>query len=172
MVILGLAPAAHGANRTGRLFTGDRSGDFLYASLYRTRFANRPHSVAIGDGLELRGALITATVRCAPPANRPTSEEIATCSRWLRPDLERPEISVVVALGVVAHSQALRMAPELGWEVPRPRPRFAHGAEVPLGGGPVLLSSYHPSQQNTFTGKLTAGMLDTVFSRARVIAGI
>lgn len=172
VVILGLAPAAHGANRTGRLFTGDRSGDFLYASLFRTRFANRPDSVSAGDGLELRGALITATVRCAPPANRPTPEEIANCSRWLRPDLERPETRVVVALGAVAHSQALRIASELELEVPRPRPRFGHGVEVPLGGGPVLLSSYHPSQQNTFTGKLTAEMLDAVFLRARVIAGI
>ncbi len=166
VVIVGLAPAAHGANRTGRMFTGDRSGEFLYASLHRTGFANQPRSTEVGDGLKLTGCLITAVVRCAPPANRPSPDEVANCTRWLLPDLARPEIEVVVALGGLAFTQVLRLASGLGWDVPRPRPRFAHGLETALGDGPVLIGCYHPSQQNTFTGRLTPEMIDGVFDRA------
>nr|PZN30985.1 MAG: uracil-DNA glycosylase [Actinomycetota bacterium] len=171
VLVVGLAPAAHGANRTGRLFTGDRSGDFLFASLHRTGFANQPTSTHVGDGLELRGLLITAIVRCAPPGNRPTPVEVANCARWLLPDLRRPGIRVIVALGGLAFEQVLRHGPSLGWEVPRPRPRFGHGVEEELGGGPILLGSYHPSQQNTFTGRLTPEMFDEVFLRARTLSG-
>ncbi|HEX6947255.1 MAG TPA: uracil-DNA glycosylase [Acidimicrobiia bacterium] len=170
VLIVGLAPAAHGGNRTGRMFTGDRSGDFLFASLYRTGFANQPTSSHVGDGLELAGLRITATVRCAPPQNRPTREEVANCSRWLLPELSRPGLRVVVALGGLAFDQVLKHGPGLGWEVPRPKPRFGHGSELNLRGGPTLLASYHPSQQNTFTGRLRAEMLDGVFERARALA--
>jgi len=167
LLIVGLAPAAHGANRTGRMFTGDRSGDFLYGSLHRTGFAGQPTATAIGDGLILDGCMITAVVRCAPPGNRPTTEERSNCSRWLRPELFDPRVRVVVALGGVAFTQVIRLGREDGWVIPRPAPRFGHGAEVPLGEGRRLLGSYHPSQQNTFTGRLTPAMLDRVFLRAR-----
>ena len=167
VLVVGLAPAAHGANRTGRMFTGDRSGDFLFASLHRTGFANQPTSTHVGDGLELRDLRITAAVRCAPPQNRPTPEEVATCARWLLPELARPGMRVLVALGGLAFTQVLRHAPALAWEVPRPKPKFGHGAEVTLGEGPILIASYHPSQQNTFTGRLTPKMLDGIFERAR-----
>lgn len=168
VLVVGLAPAAHGANRTGRMFTGDRSGDFLFASLHRTGFANQPTSTHIDDGLELIDLQITAAVRCAPPQNKPTTEEVATCSRWLLPELARPGIRVVVALGGLAFSQVLGHAPGLGWRVPRPKPKFGHGVEVSLGGGPTLIASYHPSQQNTFTGRLTPQMLDDMFERTRI----
>jgi uracil-DNA glycosylase family 4 len=148
------------------MFTGDRSGDFLYASLFRTGFANQPRAVGLGDGLMLRDCYITAVVRCAPPANRPTTEEIDRCSRWLAPDLMRPGIKAIVALGGVAFGRTIRMGPGLGWEVPHPV-RFAHGVEIQLGAGPLLVASYHPSQQNTFTGRLTAEMLDDIFARVR-----
>jgi uracil-DNA glycosylase family 4 len=167
LVVVGLAPAAHGANRTGRMFTGDRSGDFLYASLHRTGWANQPTSTARDDGLKLDGCLITAVVRCAPPANRPNADELSNCFRWLRPDLTRPGVRVLVALGGVAFNRLVRMGRDLGWDVPAPMPRFGHGVEVPLGDGSHLLASYHPSQQNTFTGRLTPEMLDDVFFRAR-----
>lgn len=166
VVVVGLAPAAHGANRTGRMFTGDRSGDFLYASLHRTGFANQPTSAARDDGLTLTGCLITAVARCAPPSNRPSPVEIANCARWLGPELAGPDVRVVVALGGMAFDQALRLGREIGWSIPRPRPRFGHGVEVELGERRVLLGAYHPSQQNTFTGKLTEEMLDGVFLRA------
>lgn len=171
VLIVGLAPAAHGANRTGRMFTGDRSGDFLYASLHRTGFANQPTSTSRGDGLTLSGCLITAVARCAPPANRPTPAEVANCSRWLRPELTGPSVRVVVALGGLAYGQVLRLGEEIGWSVPRPRPRFGHGTELVLGDGPVLLGAYHPSQQNTFTGRLTEEMLDGIFERAAELVG-
>ncbi|MGE5407023.1 MAG: uracil-DNA glycosylase [Syntrophothermus sp.] len=171
IAVIGLAPAANGANRTGRMFTGDRSGDWLYAALHRAGLANRAESEHRGDGLRLRGAYVTAVVRCAPPANRPTPAERDECL----PDLERElellgRCRVLVALGAFAWDGALRAARALGAEVPRPRPRFGHGAEVDLGRW-RLLGCFHPSQQNTFTGRLTAAMLDAVLARARELAG-
>jgi uracil-DNA glycosylase family 4 len=168
LLIVGLAPAAHGANRTGRMFTGDESGNWLYAALHRAGFASQPTSVARDDGLRLRDAWVTAVARCAPPGNRPTPEEIATCRRWLVGE-ERllPGLRVVVALGKIAHDGFLAAERARGETVPRPMPRFAHGAEHRLPSGLVLLSSYHPSQQNTFTRRLTRPMLDAVFARAR-----
>jgi uracil-DNA glycosylase family 4 len=171
VLLVGLAPAAHGANRTGRMFTGDRSGDFLYAGLHRAGFANQPVSAGIGDGLELSGCLISAMVRCAPPQNRPAPEEITNCTRWLLPDLVHPSVKVVIALGGLAFAQVLRVGAEKGWPVPRPRPAFGHGVELHLENGPVVLGCYHPSQQNTFTGKLTPEMLDRVLRRAKDLAG-
>ncbi|HWF14801.1 MAG TPA: uracil-DNA glycosylase [Acidimicrobiales bacterium] len=167
LVIVGLAPAAHGANRTGRMFTGDRSGDWLFAALYRAGFASQPTSTAGDDGLTLRGAYITATVHCAPPANKPRPDERAACAPYLTRELALlGRAAVVVALGQFAW-QALAAHYEL-----RPRPAFGHLAEAALPGGLVLLGSYHPSQQNTFTGTLTVPMFDAVFERAhQVIAG-
>jgi uracil-DNA glycosylase family 4 len=164
LVIVGLAPAAHGANRTGRMFTGDRSGDFLYAALHRAGFANQPTSTHRGDGLELSGAWITAPVRCAPPANKPTTDERDAC----RPFLERElallaEARAYLVLGGFAYQG---LAAFLGL---RPRPRFGHGVEALAPDGRTVLCSYHVSQQNTFTGKLTPGMLDDVLARAREI---
>ena len=176
--VLGLAPAAHGGNRTGRIFTGDRSGDWLFASMYRTGFANQPESAHRGDGLELRGAWVAAAVRCAPPANKPTPAERDACSAWLDREVELvlPSLRAVVALGSFAWIAALGTLGRAGLAVPRPVPRFGHGAEASLarpGGEPVaLLGSYHPSQQNTFTGKLTEAMLDAAFMRARQLAGM
>ena len=167
VAIVGLAPAAHGANRTGRMFTGDRSGDWLYAALHRAGFANQPESEWRGDGLELRNAYITATVRCAPPANKPTPEERDTCLPYLQRELRLLErCEVVIALGAFGWDGFLRAARALGEEVPRPRPKFGHGAETTVGGR-RLLGCYHPSQQNTFTGKLTEEMTDAVLERAR-----
>jgi uracil-DNA glycosylase len=167
MLIVGLAPAAHGGNRTGRIFTGDRSGDWLFGSLYRTGWANQRESLHIGDGLRLEGAYITAAVRCAPPANKPTTEERDNCYGYLVRELELlNRLQVVVALGSFAWSSCLRAAGDVGARPPRPRPRFGHLAEAGLGRY-QLLGSYHPSQQNTFTGKLTEAMLDAVFRRAR-----
>jgi uracil-DNA glycosylase family 4 len=170
VVVLGLAPAAHGANRTGRMFTGDRSGDFLYASLHRTGFASQPTSVRAGDGLELTGCWITSGVRCAPPANKPLPAERDACRAWLHRELALLEqVRIVVCLGGFAWDVALGALPVLGAVVPRPRPRFAHAAEVDLG--PLtLLGCFHPSQQNTFTGRLTPPMMDAVFARARELA--
>jgi uracil-DNA glycosylase family 4 len=169
VVIVGLAPAAHGANRTGRMFTGDRSGDWLYASLHRTGFANQPTSEWRDDGLELCDAYITATVRCAPPANKPTPEERDTCLPYLERELRLLECCrVLVALGSFGWNGVLRAARALELEIPRPRPRFGHGAEAELGPW-RLLGCYHPSQQNTFTGTLTAPMTDEIFRRARTL---
>jgi uracil-DNA glycosylase family 4 len=169
VVIVGLAPAAHGANRTGRMFTGDRSGDWLYGSLHRTGFANQPHSRWRDDGLELRDAYVTATVRCAPPANKPTPQERDTCLPYLERELRLLErCQVLVALGSFGWDGVLRAARALGVQAPQPRPRFGHGVEAELGPW-RLLGSYHPSQQNTFTGKLTVPMTDAVFERARRI---
>jgi uracil-DNA glycosylase family 4 len=167
VVLLGLAPAAHGANRTGRVFTGDRSGDFLFAALHRTGFANQPVSLHRDDGLELRDCWVTASVRCAPPANKPLPSERDNCARWLRAELPLLERArVVVCLGAFAWENALRqLAPGL-----RPRPRFGHGAEAPAGAC-TLVGCFHPSQQNTFTGKLTPEMLDAVLLRARALVG-
>jgi uracil-DNA glycosylase len=161
IVVLGLAPAAHGANRTGRLFTGDRSGDWLYRAMHRAGLANQPTSVAAGDGLALHGAWVTAAVRCAPPANRPLPAERDRCERFLRAELcLLGDARVVVCLGAFGYDAACRVFGV------RPRPRFGHGLEVPVPDGPVLVCSYHPSQQNTFTGRLTEPMLDAVFARA------
>jgi uracil-DNA glycosylase len=164
---VGLAPAAHGGNRTGRIFTGDRSGDWLFAALHRTGFANRPQSERRGDALRLRGAYVTAVNRCPPPANRPTPAERDNCLPYLERELELlVQARVLVTLGSFAWDGALRAIRALGEDVPRPKPRFGHGAEHQVEGGPVLLGTYHPSQQNTFTGKLTEQMLDAVFARA------
>jgi uracil-DNA glycosylase len=172
LLIVGLAPAAHGGNRTGRIFTGDESGNWLYAALHRAGFANQPTSVARDDGLALHDAFVTAVARCAPPANRPTPAEIATCRRWLLGERERlARVEVVVTLGKVAHDGFLAAERARGVQLPRPLPRFAHGAEHRLPTGTVLLGSYHPSQQNTFTGKLTRPMFDAVFARARALLG-
>ncbi len=167
VLIVGLAPAAHGANRTGRMFTGDRSGDWLYASLHRIGYANQPTSVARGDGLELRGAYISAAVRCAPPANKPTPAERDRC----RPFLERElalldEVEVIVALGAFGYEALWSALRDIGIGLPKPRPRFSHLLEVPTGRA-TILGCFHPSQQNTFTGKLTEPMIDAVFRRAR-----
>jgi len=161
--VLGLAPAAHGGNRTGRVFTGDRSGDWLFASLYRTGFANQPTSVSADDGLRLDGAFIAAAVRCAPPANKPLPEERDNCLPYAAEELELIRPEVIVCLGAFAWDAACRLL------ALRPRPRFGHGAEYAVEGGPVLLGTYHPSQQNTFTGRLTEAMLDEVLSRAACI---
>ncbi len=167
IVVLGLAPAAHGGNRTGRVFTGDRSGDWLFAALWRAGLANQPQSVSVDDGLLLRDCWVTAAVRCAPPANRPTPEERDRCSAWLAAELDLLlRARVVVCLGGFAWDAALRLLDG----VPRPRPRFAHGAEL-AGPALTLLGSYHVSQQNTFTGRLTEPMLDAVFARALQLAG-
>ena len=171
VVVVGLAPAANGANRTGRMFTGDRSGEWLYAALHRAGFANRPESLHPGDGLRLRGAYVTATVRCAPPANKPTPQERDTCLPYLERELDLLERGrVLVALGAFGWDGALRAARALGVQVPRPRPRFGHGAEAELGRW-HLLGSFNPSQQNTFTGRLTVPMIDAVLARARELAG-
>jgi len=165
--VLGLAPAAHGGNRTGRVFTGDRSGDWLFASLHRTGFANQATSRHRDDGLRLEGAWIAAAVRCAPPANRPLPVERDNCLPYAARELElMEEVRVIVALGAFAWDAALRLEPERV----RPRPRFGHGAEAELPSGRVLVGTYHPSQQNTFTGKLTEAMMDAVFARARELA--
>ena len=171
VVVLGLAPAAHGANRTGRMFTGDRSGDWLFAALYRAGFANQPDSRTAGDGLVLTGCRVTAAVRCAPPANRPTTEERDACLPFAARELAMlTRARVIVCLGAFAWDGALRILRVAGADIPRPRPRFGHGAEVTVGGY-VMLGCFHPSQQNTFTGKLTEPMLDAVLTRARELAG-
>jgi uracil-DNA glycosylase len=170
MLVLGLAPAAHGGNRTGRIFTGDRSGDWLFASLWRTGFANQPTSVSRDDGLALRGCFITAAVRCAPPANRPLPAERDNCLPYLVSELSLLRaVRVIVCLGGFAWEVAFRALTALGVAVPRPRPRFAHAATVQVDRW-TLLGCYHPSQQNTFTGRLTEEMTDEVFARAAQLA--
>ncbi len=164
VMIVGLAPAAHGANRTGRMFTGDRSGDWLYGALYRAGFANQPESISLGDGLELTGVWVTSPVKCAPPLNKPTTVEIATCRPYFERELAELRPRVIVALGSIGFTSVVRH-----FDV-RPRPRFGHGVEVPIDSNTTLLGSYHVSQQNTFTGKLTEPMLDDVFARVRQLA--
>ncbi|MCW2536466.1 MAG: putative uracil-DNA glycosylase [Modestobacter sp.] len=174
VAVVGLAPAAHGGNRTGRVFTGDRSGDWIFAALWRAGLANQPTSTHLGDGLELIDVRVCAAVRCAPPANAPTPEERDTCSPWLARELELlPRLRVVVVLGGFGWQALWPVLARAGVPLPRPRPAFGHGAEVTLAGprGPLtLLGSYHVSQQNTFTGKLTEPMLDAVLTRARELA--
>jgi uracil-DNA glycosylase len=166
LVVVGLAPAAHGANRTGRMFTGDRSGEWLYRALHRAGFASQAESTGRDDGLRLRDCYVTAVVRCAPPGNRPAAAEVTSCSDWLVEELRfLSRASVLVALGGLAFGTLLRLAPRWGWAPPRPRPAFGHGVEAHLAGGPHLIACYHPSQQNTFTGRLTESMLDAVFTR-------
>jgi uracil-DNA glycosylase family 4 len=202
VLILGLAPAAHGGNRTGRIFTGDRSGDFLFAALHRAGFANQPTSTHRGDGLRLRGAWVTAAVRCAPPANRPTPAERDACLPWSVAEVSLlGDVRVALCLGGFAWDAALRLRAALaGTAPPRPRPRFAHGAEHPgvltetgtdwgdtrfaripksasaegacSPASVALLGCFHPSQQNTFTGRLTPAMIDAVLARARELAGL
>jgi uracil-DNA glycosylase len=170
VLVMGLAPAAHGGNRTGRMFTGDRSGEWLYRALYATGFATRPMSRHRDDGLRLRGAYITAALRCAPPANKPAPAELARCQPFLLEEIARLRgIRVVVALGKIGWDAYLRARRAQGGPVPRPLPRFGHGAEAAMPDGVVLLGSFHPSQQNTFTGRLTRPMLHAVFRRARAL---
>lgn len=171
ILIVGLAPAANGGNRTGRVFTGDSSGDWLFASLHRVGLASQPTSEHAGDGQQLIGARMVATVRCAPPANKPTTTERDTCAPWINAEVRLllPHVRAVVALGAYGWDGALRALAGAGLEVPRPRPRFGHGAEVTIGSL-TLLGCYHPSQHNTFTGRLTPTMLDEVFLRARELA--
>ncbi|MEI7778116.1 MAG: uracil-DNA glycosylase [Actinomycetes bacterium] len=177
LLIVGLAPGAHGANRTGRVFTGDRSGDWLYAALHRAGLANQPISTDVSDGLKLFDTRVVVSVRCAPPDNKPTPAEFATCAPWLLREIElaAPDLRAVLALGAAAWNSALSALGSLGWQVPRPKPRFGHGAQVVLSPGPgagferpiAVVGSYHPSQQNTFTGRLTAEMLDDAVQAAR-----
>ena len=161
IVVLGLAPAAHGANRTGRVFTGDRSGDWLFRAMHRAGLANQPQSVALDDGLALTDAWVTAAVKCAPPGNKPLPEERDSCAPFLEREFAAlTNVGVVVCLGQFGYQAACS---HFGV---RPRPKFGHGVEVPIDGGPTLICSFHPSQQNTFTKRLTEPMLDAVFARA------
>jgi uracil-DNA glycosylase family 4 len=170
VLVLGLAPAAHGGNRTGRIFTGDRSGDFLYASMHRVGLANQASSVSVDDGLRLRGAFVSAVNRCAPPANKPTPDERDRCLPFLVREMRAlTNLRVVVALGAFAWDGALRAAAELDHRA-TPKPRFGHGTEATLGPY-ILVGCFHPSQQNTFTGKLTMPMMDAVLARAVALAG-
>jgi|SRR5690625_1558481 len=175
VVVVGLAPSAHGGNRTGRQFTGDPSGDWLYAALYRAGFANQPTSTSAADGIELTDVRLVPAVHCAPPQNKPDMSERDTCGIWMRRELEllSPSVEVLFTLGAFAWAAALRAARTLGWQVPKPQPKFGHGAEsvlhTPDGREVILLGSYHVSQRNTQTGALTEEMLDTVLARAREI---
>ncbi len=179
LLIVGLAPAAHGGNRTGRVFTGDRSGDFLFASLYRCGLAAKPTSVAVGDGQHLIGTRMVAAVRCAPPGNKPEPAERDTCAPWLIAELRLVvgDLRAIVCLGGYAWQAMWPALSRCGFVLPRPRPAFGHGAEVPLTSaqapdGVLLIGCYHPSQQNTFTGRVTPAMLDAIFTRARAFAGL
>ncbi|WP_278234548.1 uracil-DNA glycosylase [Isoptericola sp. AK164] len=179
VVVVGLAPAAHGANRTGRMFTGDRSGDFLFAALHRTGFASRPDATGRDDGMVLDGVRLVAPVRCVPPDNRPTPDERRRCAPFLARELEllAPTLQVAVALGALGWNALLAALAGQGWAVPRPRPRFGHGAAIDLApddGGPgrlAVLGSYHVSPHNTSTGRLTPAMLDAVLDRAAALTG-
>ena len=171
ILVLGLAPAAHGGNRTGRIFTGDRSGDWLFAALWRAGLANQPQSVSRDDGLTLRDCYVTAAVRCAPPANRPLPQERDNCLPYLERELVLLDaVGVIVCLGGFAWDAALRALAALEVPIPRPRPRFGHGSSVAVGRR-TLLGCYHPSQQNTFTGRLTEPMIDEVLEQAKATAG-
>jgi uracil-DNA glycosylase family 4 len=171
IVLLALAPGAHGANRTGRMFTGDGSGDFLFAALHRAGLASQATSRARDDGLTLSGAYVTNACRCAPPGNRPTPDELARCAPFLARELAAlRDAQVIVALGAIAWNAALAHLSREGAPLPRPRPRFGHGAELRVAGAPLLLGCYHPSRQNTQTGRLTPAMLDGVLARAEAYA--
>jgi uracil-DNA glycosylase family 4 len=171
LLIVGLAPAAHGANRTGRMFTGDRSGEWLYRALHKAGFANQATARDIGDGLTLIDCAITAVCHCAPPDNKPLPEEISNCRRWLIETIDRVQPRVLLALGQIAWRAALAEARRRDWHAGK-LPKFAHGATAPLAGGRWLVGSYHPSQQNTFTGKLTEPMFDAAFTTARELLGV
>jgi uracil-DNA glycosylase family 4 len=171
LLVIGLAPAAHGGNRTGRVFTGDRSGDWLYRALHKAGFANQPTSTHLEDGLILDDCYITATLHCAPPDNKPLPEEIVNCRPFLTAELEAlKNIQVIVALGKIGFDAVLK-EPAILPEKITPKPKFGHGAEYQLPGGKILIGSYHPSQQNTFTGKLTEPMFDAIFERTNQILG-
>lgn len=170
VLVVGLAPAAHGANRTGRMFTGDRSGDWLFRALHRAGFANQPQSISPDDGLTLSDCYVTSSVHCAPPGNKPTAAEQNACADWLEREIESFErLRAIVALGGIGFDRVLRIGRAQGWDVPVPKPQFGHGVQIPLTEAVTLIASYHPSQQNTFTGRLTEPMLDDVFDRARRI---
>ncbi len=166
LLIVGLAPAAHGGNRTGRVFTGDRSGDWLFRALHKAGFANQPTSISADDGLKLFDCAITTVAHCAPPDNKPTLDEITNCRGWLDESFNQLQPRVTIALGQIAFKSALTQMKRLGWHS-GPMPRFGHAAQVPLAENRWLIASYHPSQQNTFTGKLTEPMFDRVFAAAR-----
>ncbi|WP_327694160.1 uracil-DNA glycosylase [Streptomyces sp. NBC_00459] len=174
LLIVGLAPAAHGGNRTGRMFTGDRSGEVLYAALHELGLASQAGSVSAGDGLELYGVRVTSPVHCAPPANKPTPEERDACRPWLVSELEllRPTLRAVVVLGAFGWQATLPVLDAAGWSVPRPRPAFGHGARITVGGGLRLFGCFHVSQRNTFTGRLTPAMLRDVLRDAATAAGL
>lgn len=174
LLIIGLAPAAHGGNRTGRMFTGDRSGDWLYGALHHAGFANQPNSDNRHDGLELSDCYITAAVHCAPPLNKPSLTEFNRCRPYLVRELKlmRSQLLVVIVLGKIAFDSFLKAFEEAGGSISRPRPKFGHGLSARLPGGPLLICSYHPSQQNTFTGKLTRPMFQAVFKRARAALSV
>ena len=171
LVLVGLAPGAHGANRTGRVFTGDRSGDFLYAALHRKGFASQPTSNSRDDGLKLTDAYITSSCRCVPPDNHPSPDELAACAPFLANELKLLKPRVLLALGGIAFEAVLDFWAGQGASLPQPRPKFGHGAEVAIPGQPHLLASYHVSQQNTQTGRLTQAMFDAVLERATVLGG-
>jgi len=172
LFVLGLAPAAHGGNRTGRVFTGDRSGDWLYEALFRFGFSNQPESTHRDDGLTLQDCYVAAAVRCAPPENKPTKEEFAKCRPFLLKELQLlKHVTVVVALGKIAFDEYVKSCQELGYSPPKPLPKFGHGSVYVAPWGVTLLGSYHPSQQNTFTGKLTRSMFHRVFKQARNLLG-
>ncbi len=171
MLLIGLAPAAHGANRTGRMFTGDRSGEWLYGTLHKFGFCNQPDSKRSDDGLELYDCYITAAVRCAPPDNKPLPLEFENCRSYLADELlALKNVKVIVALGQIAMKEFFKAWKEIGNEVPKPAPKFSHGAEIKLNEKQMLICSYHPSQQNTFTGKLTREMFHSIFLRAQKLA--
>ena len=172
LLIIGLAPAANGGNRTGRIFTGDESGNWLYQALYQFGFSNQPDSLRRDDGLKLKNCYITAAVRCAPPANKPARDEFEKCRPYLVEELKLlKNVRVVLALGKIAFDSFLKAYQEHGGSIPKPRPQFHHGGSVQLGVDLTFVSSYHPSQQNTFTGKLTRKMFHSVFEKARDILG-
>jgi len=173
LLVIGLAPAAHGGNRTGRVFTGDRSGDWLYRALHRFGFSNQAQSVDSEDGLRLMDCYVTAAVHCAPPDNKPLPSEFSNCRPYLLEELERLQrVRVVVPLGSIGFKTYFAARKELGWKNPTPTPEFGHGARTVLDGGTIVIASYHPSQQNTQTGRLTEGMLDDIFRKAREHIGV
>ena len=170
LFIFGLAPAAHGANRTGRIFTGDRSGEWLYRALHRAHFANQPHAISLDDGLKLTDAYISCAARCAPPENKPTREELAACLPYLQEELKLfKDVRVFIALGKLAYDQLAQALPGVTQVTETKRPKFQHGGEWKLADSRTVILSYHPSQQNTFTGRLNEAMFDRIFARAREI---